>query len=477
MVHWDDVKANIKEMLSELKNQKIGIVGLGLITVMVLIGAFAPMIAPGANAHWTKTADRWAENPKRAPPVWVDWLTMKDYAHHKTVQSYDFEKAGSIHTITFTRQMDSDVPPKDVYLRIDGEAESLNQIRIDVIRPDKGKGMAKWSRIVDKDLNKKGSFHMEMTFQRGSNFRDYAYTEASQFLISEYGMAREDLTSRVSMDPTATLFGKPNKDLMSSPDVLKGEYKIKIRLIGEGIQMDEKGTSATFSGAVFGLMGTDGGRRDIWQGWVWGARYGLIAGGIVALTTIIFSTLFGMTSAYYGGWVDEAMQRLNEIMMGIPALPILIILLMWRKSIWIFILVYALLMWRGAAKVIRSRGLQVAKDTYIEASEALGASSSRIIRKHMIPQILPYSFAQAALLIPIVIMAEAGLHILGLGDGSIVTWGTILSDANSSHAMLNFKTAWWWIILPGIGMVLVGFGFIATGMAIERIINPKMKQR
>ncbi|MEF8873966.1 MAG: ABC transporter permease subunit [Candidatus Thermoplasmatota archaeon] len=332
--------------------------------------------------------------------------------------------------------------------------------------------------IVLEDVNRGdrvGEFHETVTVVRRTNIRENIYDQSTNFLRREYD--KTDVSGKNVVHPTEVLFSKDNEKWVEpDADPLKGEYEVTLRL--EGINVNMTDAQVTFSGAVYGVMGTDGRRRDIFQGWVWGARYGLIAGGVVALTTILFGTTFGMTSAYYGGWVDEFMQRLNEILMGIPTLPILIIVLrFWNRSIWVFVLIYALLMWRGAAKVIRSRGLQVAKDTYIEAAESLGSGSGRIIATHMIPQILPYAIAQAALLVPVVIMAEAGLHILGLGDPTIVSWGTLLNEANNSGAVYNWRRSWFWILFPGVGMALVGFGFISAGMAIERIINPKMKQR
>lgn len=372
---------------------------------------------------------------------------------------------------TFTLDMQSDVVPREIFMDFKGHSDRYRQRYITIERPD---GREMLIEDIGRD-DRVGEFHDSITVVRRTNIRENIYSQATRHLRREYNIT--DWPEQQNVHPTEVIFSKANEDWVSpDAEALKGEYNLNIQLEGINVEMEE--ATATFSGAVYGVMGTDGSRRDIFQGWVWGARYGLAAGGIVALTTILFGTSFGMTSAYYGGWVDEFMQRLNEILMGIPTLPILIIVLrFWNRSIWVFVLIYALLMWRGAAKVIRSRGLQVAKDTYIEAAESLGSGSGRIIATHMIPQILPYAIAQAALLVPVVIMAEAGLHILGLGDPNIVSWGTLLNEANDSGAVYNWRRSWFWILFPGVGMALVGFGFISTGMAIERIINPKMKQR
>ncbi len=744
MVHWDDVKANVKELVSDLKRQKIGIIGLSLIVLMVTLGLLAPVLAPGAGEEWSPMYDRWAANPERAPPKWFDYITTTDHAHHHVEEdfeynfTYDTRRNTEKAELTFTHDIDSDVPPQDFFFKIEGEVEELTRVRYTVERPetdwfrfsldraeyeqyledgtiappelreafvDNGRQLNtdtqipflldveeygeyfeeglvhedlreafedppvgdpiylaedaeltradelfsldraeyeqyleeghispelretfveqgftlpeetnlteeedtgvwwlveeegtedeerlyrievrddelsirsdieiwftsgerdheeirmeirddniglfrheyaevsstpnhgapsdvegeyfvegdrrfeefrivveddrldvyhypaerydfdEWEVFLDRNPGETGEFSLWNTLRRSGDFRDLARSVGRSYLVTYEGVPYLEIPDRHDIgNPAHVLQSQLNENVLDggTVDVLRGEYTIRVELWGaemssfefeeEGttFEIDEDSTSITFSGAVFGLMGTDRGRRDLWQGWVHGARWGLLAGGIVAISTIVLSTLYGMTSAYYGGWVDELMSRINEIMIGIPTLPLLIIILLYWQSIWAFIILYAALMWRGAARVIRARGLQVAQDTYIEASEALGSGSGRIIRKHMIPQILPYSFAQASLLIPVVIMAEAGLHILGLGDPGIVSWGTILNEARAEGALLNPSRSWWWVLLPGLGMVMVGFGFIATGMAIERIINPKMQQR
>ncbi len=479
-IHWDDVKANIKEFLVELRGQKIGILGFSMIFIMLVIGLLAPVIAPDAHTEWGPGNERWSNNPRAAPPAWIDYVTAKSYAHQKTlntVSTRDSRQIGdnTIYIRSWNFKMDSDVPPKDIIAEIRGTADSVTSANIIIERPD-DRSITLMS-LSGSDVFHNGTVSKGMTTARSQAIRDTLYTHVSDYLREEEGMTSEEMISKVNMNPTKTIFGKANEDWLDSPDTLKGEYKLKLVVTGNNLKLNED-SKVILAGAVFGVMGTDYMRQDIWQGWVWGARYGLIAGGIVAVITIILGTFYGMTSAYYGGWVDELMQRGNEIAMGIPTLPILIMVLkFWRTSIWVFVLIYSLLMWRGIAKIIRSRGLQVRQDTYVEAAESLGSSSGRVIRSHMIPQILPYAVAEAALMVPMIIIAEAGLHMLGLGDPDIVTWGTQLTEANQSGATLNFTASWHWVLFPGLGMIFLGFGFIATGMAVEKIVNPKMQQR
>lgn len=403
------------------------------------------------------------------------------------------EQRIATHRHTFTFDLDADRSPREIYLDFSGHSDLYRRRRISVERPDSDElskitgfrgteGMLELEELRRGD--REGEFRETISVYRRMRIRDNVRDQVSTY-FDYAGYEDADVPPRPEINPVRTIFGQPGENWLRDPEVLNGEYKIHVDITAVNLGEDEDGelqglddATVHLGGSVYGIFGTDRYRRDIFLGWLWGARYGLYAGGVVALTTIIFSTSYGMTSAYYGGWVDEMMSRLQEILMGIPTLPILIILLrFWNQSINVFVLVYALLMWRGAARVIRARGLQVAQDTYIEAAESLGSGSGRIIFSHMIPQILPYSIAQAALIVPVVIMAEAGMHILGLGDPYIVTWGTILNEANQADAVMHWQESWFWVLFPGIGMMIIGFGFIATGMAIERIINPEMQQR
>jgi len=388
---------------------------------------------------------------------------------------------------TFTYDMQADKVPREIFMEWSGYASRYHSRRITVQRPD-SEELSEFRGFRGTD----GKLELEY-LRRGDRVGEFSESITTFRRMRIRENLREDITSYFRdndeiedppepgvevINPIYTIFGEANENWLQDPDPLKGEYEITITLEGSDLEVYEDETAVHIGGNVYGIFGTDRYRRDIALGWIWGARYGLYAGGIVALVTIAISTSYGMTSAYYGGWVDELMSRLQEIAMGIPTLPILIILLeFWSRSINVFVLVYALLMWRGAARVIRARGLQVAQDTYIEAAESLGSGSGRIIFRHMIPQILPYAIAQAALIVPVVIMAEAGMHILGLGDPNVVTWGTILNDARGADAVMNYQESWFWVLFPGVGMMLIGFGFISTGMAIERIINPEMQQR
>jgi len=170
------------------------------------------------------------------------------------------------------------------------------------------------------------------------------------------------------------------------------------------------------------------------------------------------------------------MQRIFEVFVSVPLLPVLIVLsAVFEPSIWTMVIMMSAFFWTGSVKTVRSMALQIKEETYIEASQALGASNFRIIFKHMVPLLIPYSFSAMALFIPRAVVYEASISLLGLGDATIVTWGQILSDALNSGAVLN--GLWWWVVPPGLSIALMGMAFAFLGFAMDKILHPKLRTR
>jgi peptide/nickel transport system permease protein len=144
------------------------------------------------------------------------------------------------------------------------------------------------------------------------------------------------------------------------------------------------------------------------------------------------------------------------------------------NSIFLMIGFLTIFGWVGIAKVARSMALQIKTKGYVEASKMMGQKNSKIIFKHIIPQLLPYAFASIAISVPAAITTEAGLSFLGLGDPSFPTWGQILHDANTYGAAA--RGLWWWIVPPGLMIAITGLAFVFLGSALDVIVNPKLKR-
>ena len=228
-------------------------------------------------------------------------------------------------------------------------------------------------------------------------------------------------------------------------------------------------------GKVFGIMGTDELRRDIMVGLLWGTPLALFIGIAVAVGSVMMGLVYGVYAGFKGKKTDEGMMRFNDVIYALPALPFLIILAVTiSNSIFLIIGFLMIFSWVGIAKVSRSMTLQIKTKQYVEASKIMGQKNSRIIFKHIIPQLLPYTFASIAISVPAAITTEAGLSFLGLGDPTFPTWGQILHDANTFGAAA--RGLWWWIVPPGLMIAITGLAFVFIGNALDTIINPKLKK-
>ena len=228
-------------------------------------------------------------------------------------------------------------------------------------------------------------------------------------------------------------------------------------------------------GKAYGLMGTDELRRDLSVGLLWGTPLALFIGVSVAIGSVVMGLIYGVYSGFKGKKTDDVMMRFNDVIYALPALPFLIILAVTiSNSIFLMIGFLMIFSWVGIAKVSRSMALQIKTRQYVEASKIMGQKNSKIIFKHIIPQLLPYAFASIAISVPAAITTEAGLSFLGLGDPSFPTWGQILHDANTFGAAA--QGLWWWIIPPGLLIAITGLAFVFIGNALDVIVNPRLKR-
>ena len=222
-------------------------------------------------------------------------------------------------------------------------------------------------------------------------------------------------------------------------------------------------------------MGTDELRRDLAMGLLWGTPLALFIGLVVSISSVTMGLIYGVYAGFKGKKTDDTLMRFNDVIYALPALPFLIILSVTiSNSIFVMIGFLMIFGWVGIAKVARSMSLQIKNRGYVEAAAMMGQKDSKMIFKHILPQLLPYAFASVAISVPAAITTEAGLSFLGLGDPSFPTWGQILHDANTFGAAA--RGLWWWIVPPGIMIAITGLAFVFIGNALDAIINPKLKR-
>ncbi len=209
-------------------------------------------------------------------------------------------------------------------------------------------------------------------------------------------------------------------------------------------------------------LGTDDKGRDMLAMLVSGARVSLQVGIMATFLAILIGTLMGVFSAYLGGWVDNLLMRLTDIMMTFPFFLLLVfIVFIYGPSLGFVILAIGLTGWTGVARLVRSDTLSLRTREFVTASKSLGVSDTRIVIRHLIPNVLSSIIVIATLSIPGVILAEAGLSFIGLGDPTVTSWGVILNAGQRS-----LETAWWIAVEPGILLffTVLAFNFLGDGL-------------
>ncbi|MBS3181644.1 MULTISPECIES: ABC transporter permease [Leucobacter] len=223
-------------------------------------------------------------------------------------------------------------------------------------------------------------------------------------------------------------------------------------------------------------LGTDHQGRELWVRMVWGARVSLLVGLAATAMSMVIGTLVGIAAGHFTGAAGNVLMRLIDFFLVLPALILAIVLSsVLSRGVLTIIIAIGLTSWAGTARVVRSQTLTVESRGYIERSRALGASHWHIITKHLLPGVLPLVLANTTLTVGSAIISESTLAFLGLGDPRVQSWGTILK--NSMDVSAATSGYWWYVITPGIAIVLVVLAFTLMGRAVENIVNPTLRSR
>ena len=293
------------------------------------------------------------------------------------------------------------------------------------------------------------------------------------FLSSDLNI--QTTISEISGRNERIIFGNLIHDDVESFEALKGSYYITVEFTLHD-QRDSIGNVKFVSGgSKYGFMGTDALGRDLALGLLYGFPVALFIGLVTSTLTTFIGTSLGIISGYVGGKTDIAIQRFSDILSNIPLLPVLIFLLfVIGPKLWLVMIILIAFGWPGLTIIVRSMVLQIRTGQSIESAQAIGASRIRIMYRHIFPQLAPFIFAQLIFFTPAAILAEASLSFLGLGDPSIPTWGQILENGFRTGGV--YIGYWWWILPPGILIVLTAMIFVFIAIAFEPIVNPKIKK-
>ena len=230
------------------------------------------------------------------------------------------------------------------------------------------------------------------------------------------------------------------------------------------------------------LFGADSLGRDLFSRVMYASQISLTIGIGASILSFIIGVFMGGIAGYFGGWVDELIMRLIEVISAIPSLFLLLSL----RAIfpidmnpifimYIVLMILAIIGWGGLARVVRSQLLSTRELDYVQAAKSLGASSNRIIFRHLLPSVTSYLIVSMSLSIPTFILAESGLSFLGLGvTEPYASWGSLLTQAQEGgFASVTTRT---WVLIPGLFIVITILSFQLLGDGLRDAFDPRKRQ-
>ncbi|MDA0988271.1 MAG: ABC transporter permease [Chloroflexi bacterium] len=475
------MRGGLQTALTELLSSTTGKVGVTFFLVMLLISLYAIITNPldFGTRLWNNPA-AWADNPKNVPPAWTGIFEGSRRVNHTVFEASEPTEVrnttrGIESVYTFNVDYTFDEAPTFTSFSIQNVTYhgSPPSTSVSVMRPD-GRSLSLYRFVVPAPRN--GETPPILRYQQ-TPFRVHLSGEPSvavnvaQFLQDEFQVNIS--SSRLVGDIDEAVFGIPDTQ-GGGFQPLKGEYQIVVVARSQNERDSIEGVKFVLGGSQFGMMGTDSTGRDLARGLIFGFPVALAIGLITAVMATVIGTTMGIISGYTGGKTDILIQRFSDVLSNIPLLPILLFLaFILGQKLWIVIAILIVFGWPGMAIVIRSMVLQIRSGQLVEASISLGASRWRIMLRHIFPQMAPFVFAQMIFFTPAAILAEAGLSFLGLGDPSIPTWGQILDQGFRTGAV--YVGYWWWVMPPGILIVLTALTFVLIALGMERVVDPRLR--
>jgi dipeptide transport system permease protein len=221
-------------------------------------------------------------------------------------------------------------------------------------------------------------------------------------------------------------------------------------------------------------FGTDSSGRDLFTRAWYGARISLFIGFMAAFIDFVIGVFYGGISGIRGGKTDNIMMRIAEVLYAIPfLLMVILIMIVLERGLWSIIIAMSITGWIQMARLVRGQVLQIKENEFVQAATAMGASTSWILRKHMIPNTMGPILVNITLSVPTAIFVEATLSFLGLGiPAPQASWGTMASDALGSILIGNFYQ----LLIPAALISLTMFAFNVFGDGLRDALDPKLRK-
>jgi peptide/nickel transport system permease protein len=455
----------LKRAVSEIVRYPSAIIGFIIISILILGSLYAVVFLPYENI-----GDEWSRShlggqptrPQLAKPAWTNLFLRGNYLSTMTLDS----KAGDAvveltplnedtnHIVlTFSFDYDYAAFPSEMLLYLSSTFDSK-------------RGFAEifWRTPDGRELELRTTEVASLTnydFEIGINYR--------RWVSDNPNWAGWFNTADLSQNPTHyLLFADPAQ---TEPAVVQGQYQLVIDGFTFEADSDIQ-AELVMLGQVYGAAGTDFYRRDLVVPLLWGMPFALLIGLGGALFTTIISMALAASGVWFGGWVDNFVQRLIDVNLVLPILAIAVMAYAFLGiSVWTILIIYVFLNAFGTpTKNFRSAFLQIKDAPYIEAAKAYGAKNYRIILKYMVPRLIPVLVPQLVILIPAFVFLEATLGFFNIRM-LYPTWGTVIYQATMRGGLFGSR---FWMLQPIALLLLTGLGFSLFGFALERILNPRL---
>jgi peptide/nickel transport system permease protein len=221
-------------------------------------------------------------------------------------------------------------------------------------------------------------------------------------------------------------------------------------------------------------LGLDDGGIDMLTLLLWGARVSLLVGFAASVMAMLIGGTIGIVAGYSGGRTDMVLMRITDYFLVIPDVPLMIVAAaIWGQSLLNIIVIIALIYWTSTARLIRAQVKSVRERVYVKRAQSLGADNTRLILKHVLPQVTPLLVANTVLTAATAIFAETFIAFLGLGDPSQISWGKLIQNSLTGGAI--FQNAWWAIVPPGLCVTVLIVACTMVGQSMEDALNPRLK--
>ena len=280
-------------------------------------------------------------------------------------------------------------------------------------------------------------------------------------------------------------WGETELDTSGRPDYATSEHTYTV----DGVEYTVYQTTVTelkdnsySSPSAQHILGTDKEGYDIFVRLMYGGRISLIVSFLAVFLITILGVVLGGVAGYFGGWVDNLIMRISDILMCLPGVPILLIIHTLLEAtnvpkeyrIYLMMIYLTFISWTGTARLVRGQILSLREQEFMVAAEAMGYSTGRKIFKHLVPNVMPQLIVQMTLSLGSMILYESTLSYLNLGvPAPYAAWGTMINVINDTDVLQNYPFIW---VPAGICIVIAVLGFNFVGDGLRDALDPKARR-